>query len=254
MMPVVFVGHGTPMNAIEDNEYTKGWKEISAAIPKPDAILAISAHWYTEGTRLLTTDHPKTIHDFYGFPKELFDIEYSAPGAPNLAHRTMELAGGAAFSDNTWGIDHGTWSVLRRMYPDADIPVCQMSIDQNLSPKESYQLGEKLKSLREKNILIFGSGNVVHNLGRVDFEAQGGFDWANEFDEYVKSSIEAKDFERVINYTKAGSCANYAFPTPEHFYPLLYVLGACDEKDKVTVYNNSCTMGSLSMTSYLFSE
>ena len=254
MMPVVFVGHGSPMNAIEKNEYTEGWKEISAAIPKPSAILAISAHWFTEGTRVQTSETPKTIHDFYGFPKELYDVEYPVVGAPNIANRAMELVGDVAFVDNTWGIDHGAWSVLRIMYPDADIPVCQMSIDQNLSSKEIFDLGKKLKPLREENVLIFGSGNVVHNLGLVDFSARGGYDWADEFDEYIYNAIKMRDFDGVINYKRAGDCARYAFPTPEHFNPLLYVLGASNEKDKMSVYNHSRFAGSLSMTSYIFSE
>jgi 4,5-DOPA dioxygenase extradiol len=254
MMPVVFVGHGTPMNAVENNEFTKGWKEIGAAIPKPSAILAISAHWYTEGTRLQTAESPKTIHDFYGFPKELYEIQYPAPGAPKIAERAMKLVGDGAFADNTWGIDHGTWSVLRTMYPDADLPVCQMSINRNLSPNELYETGKKLKSLREENVLIIGSGNVVHNLGMVDFSAHGGYGWADEFDQYIYDGIEAEDFDRVIHYQKAGKCAQYAFPTPEHFDPLLYVLGAADEKDQLSVYNYSRTLGSLSMTSYVFSE
>ena len=254
MMPVVFVGHGTPMNAAEENTYSRGWQEISRAIPKPEAILAVSAHWYTEGTRLQTEENPKTIHDFYGFPQQLYEIEYPAPGAPGLAHRAMELFGHNSFEDNAWGIDHGTWSVLKWMYPDADIPVCQMSIDRRMTPAELYETGQKLKPLRDENVLILGSGNVVHNLRLVDFSAEGGFDWAEEFDAFIRGRIEERNFSEVIDYKKAGDCARFAFPTPEHFDPLLYVLGAVDGKDRVNVYNASCTLGSLSMTSYLFSE
>lgn len=252
MMPVAFIGHGSPMNAVETNEYTKGWQEIAAFIQKPDAILAISAHWYTEHTRLLTAQSPKTIHDFYGFPKELYEIQYRAQGAPALAQKAKELVGSGAQIDNTWGLDHGTWSVLRIMYPHADIPVCQMSIDRLSSPQALYEIGKKLKPLREENVLILGSGNIVHNLSLVDFSMDGGYDWAYEFDGFIRRSIEKKDFDNVINHTKAGDSAKYSFFTREHYDPLLYVLGAADEADQVKVYNASCVAGSLSMTSYVF--
>ncbi len=254
MMPVTFIGHGSPMNAIEENEFTAGWREIAGVIPKPAAILAVSAHWFTDHTRLMTQENPKTIHDFYGFPKELYDVQYSAPGAPQLAAQTMKRLGGDCMEDQTWGIDHGTWSVLRKMYPDADIPVYQMSINRRMSPRELFEVGEKLKPLREQNVLILGSGNIVHNLGQVDFSAAGGYGWADEFDEYIRDNINAGDFDAVIDYKRAGNSARYAFPTPEHFDPLLYVLGAADKKDRVHVYNDARTAGSLSMTSYVFSE
>ncbi len=253
MMPVVFVGHGSPMNVVEENIYTEGWQKISESIPKPEAILAISAHWYTEGTRLQTADKPKTIHDFYGFPKELYDMEYPAPGAPALANKVLGLLDNS-MEDNSWGLDHGTWSVLKRMYPGADIPVCQMGIDRRMTLQELYETGEKLKSLRAENVLILGSGNVVHNLRYVDFSAAGGYDWAEEFDAYIRGRIEARDYSGVIDYKKAGESARLAFPTQEHFDPLLYVLGAVNPNDGVSVYNDSCTLGSLSMTSYVFSE
>ncbi|WP_444642514.1 4,5-DOPA dioxygenase extradiol [Caproiciproducens sp. R1] len=253
MMPVVFVGHGSPMNAIEENEYTAGWREISAEIPRPDAILAVSAHWYTDRTRLMTQEKPKTIHDFYGFPRELYDIQYPAPGAPELAAETMKLIGGDCLEDRTWGIDHGAWSVLRLMYPRADIPVVQMSIDRRLTPREMFDVGRKLKALRGENVLIFGSGNVVHNLALVDFSVRGGYPFADEFDAYIRDHIQDGDFSAVIEYKKAGECAKHAFPTREHFDPLLYVLGAADEKDQVKIYNEARMAGSLSMTSYVFS-
>jgi 4,5-DOPA dioxygenase extradiol len=254
MMPTIFLGHGSPMNAIEDNEFTKGWREISNTIPRPDSILAISAHWFTEGTRVQTEMAPKTIHDFYGFPKKLIEAEYPVPGAPNVAERAIELLGNDVLIDNSWGVDHGAWSVLGIMYPYADIPVCQMSVNQNLSPKAIFEIGAKLKPLRDENIMIIGSGNIVHNLSLVDFSMSGGYDWADEFDQSIYSAIQARDFDRIIDYKKTGDCAKYAFSTPEHFNPLLYVLGASDEKDKLSVYNHSRTMGSLSMTSYVFSE
>lgn len=254
MMPVTFIGHGSPMNAIEENEFVAGWREIAGVIPKPAAILAVSAHWFTDHTRLMTQEKPKTVHDFYGFPKELYDVQYPAPGAPQLAAQTMKLLGGDCMEDQTWGIDHGTWSVLRKMYPDANIPVYQMSINRRLSPRELFEMGEKLRPLREQNVLIFGSGNVVHNLGQIDFSAAGGYEWADEFDKYIRDNINAGDFDAVIDYKRAGNSAKYAFPTPEHFDPLLYVLGASDKKDRVRVYNDARTAGSLSMTSYVFSE
>lgn len=251
MMPVIFVGHGSPMNAIEDNEYTQGWRNIAAFIPKPDVILSVSAHWETRGTKVCVLENPETIHDFYGFPKELFDMEYPAKGSPLFAAKTIELLGDAA-ADKTWGLDHGTWSVLSAMYPAADIPVFQVSIDGQASPAELFEIGKKLKPLREEGVLIFGSGNVVHNLGMVDFYSKGGYDWAESFDAEIKDAILKRGFENVLQYRNLGS-ARSAVPTAEHFNPLLYVLGAADSADKITVYNNSCTLGSLSMTSYVFS-
>ncbi len=252
MMPVIFVGHGSPMNAVEESDFTSGWKEIAEKIPKPKAILAVSAHWFTEDTRVQTAENPKTVHDFYGFPEELYRIEYPVPGAPKLADRVMGLVG-SAITDNSWGIDHGTWSVLKWMYPDADIPVCQMSINRRLTPQEMFETGQKLKPLRNEGILIFGSGNVVHNLRLVNFSMNGGYGWAEEFDAYIRGKILEKDFSGVLNYKQAGDSARYAFPTPEHFDPLLYALGAAEQSDEAAVYNATCTLGSLSMTSYVFS-
>lgn len=252
-MPVLFAGHGTPMNAVEENEFTKGWQEIAAAVEKPKMILAISAHWFTEHTRVQAQEHPKTIHDFYGFPEELYAVEYPAPGSPALAERVKALLPGTR-EDNTWGIDHGAWSVLKWMYPEADIPVAQLSVDARMTPPEVYAIGAALRPLRGEGVLIFGSGNVVHNLGRVDFDMQGGFPWAEEFDAYIRGCVESGDHDGVIDYQKAGDSARLAFRTPEHFNPLLYVLGAAGKDAKVRVFNNACTLGSLSMTSYLFGE
>ena len=169
MLPAIFIGHGTPMNAIEVNEFTKEWKKIAAFIPRPGAILSISAHWLTKGTKVSTLENPKTIHDFYGFPRALFDVEYKAKGSPQLAERTIELSGDAAVGDKSWGIDHGTWSVLNVMYPEADIPVYQMSIDRQAPPRDHFNLGKRLLPLRSEGVLILGSGNIVHNLGILDF-------------------------------------------------------------------------------------
>jgi len=251
--PVIFVGHGSPMNAIEDNEFTRGWRNMASSIQKPKAILSISAHWVTNGTKVLNVETPETIHDFYGFPKSLFDIEYKAAGSPELVKKTVKLLHDIATEDDGWGLDHGTWSVLHIMYPDADIPVYQLSIDKNATPQELFDIGKKLKPLREENVLIMGSGDVVHNLGMVDFEMDGGYEWANEFDDFIKEKIISRDFDSIIKYNEFGKAARYSVPTTEHFNPLLYVLGATDENDKVEIYNNKCTAGSLSMTSYIFS-
>jgi len=253
MSPVIFIGHGSPINAIENNEFTKGWKEISSSFPKPDAILSISAHWVTNGTKVLISEHPETIHDFYGFPKSLYDIEYKANGSPNFAEKTIKLLEDTATRNDEWGLDHGTWSVLHIMYPKADIPVYQLSIDKYASPQEIFEIGKKLKSLREENVLIMGSGNIVHNLGMLDFNENGGFEWAIDFDDYIKEKIEKRDFASIINYKRLGEIAKFSIPTTEHFNPLLYVLGASNMDESVKIYNNTCMAGSLSMTSYVFS-
>ena len=251
-MPVLFVGHGSPMNAIEENAYTRGWQEIAAKIPKPAAILAISAHWYTDGSRLADSAKPRTIYDMYGFPDELYQVKYSAPGAPELARETQKMINRDVQMDNTWGIDHGAWSVLRRMYPAADVPVYQLSVDRRADAETHFRLGHEIDHLREKGVLIFGSGNVVHNLAKISWSMAGGYLWADEFDSYIKKQITEREFANVINYRSAGKSAELAFFTPEHFYPLLYVLGAARPNDKLTVFNDSCTLGSISMTGYLF--
>jgi 4,5-DOPA dioxygenase extradiol len=252
MMPVLFVGHGSPMNAIEKNIFTKGMEDITGSIPKPTAILSISAHWVTNDYRVLTVEKPKTIHDFYGFPQEMYDIEYFAPGSPGFAKKTIELLGGKAIGDTTWGLDHGTWCPLHVMYPLCDIPTFQLSVNQNASPKELFEIGHKLQSLREEGVLIMGSGNIVHNLRLVDFNKNGGFPWAEAFDQHIKNSILQKDYDSIFQYRSLGDIATKSVPTTEHFNPLLYILGATLSTDKVTVFNESCQAGSLSMTSYLF--
>lgn len=251
-MPVLFVGHGSPMNAIENNDFTRGWALIGGEIPKPRAILCISAHWETEGTRVSTLENPETIHDFYGFPKPLFDVQYPAKGSPELARETLELLGNLAAGDNSWGIDHGAWSVLRVIYPDADIPVVQLSIDVNANHDDIFKIGQKLAPLRENGVLIMGSGNVVHNLRILDFSMKGGFDWAEKFDDYITQKIVTKDFDGVVNYGSLAEQSRLAVPTSEHFSPLLYVLGAVKETDEVKIFNKVCMAGTLSMTSYLF--
>lgn len=252
-MPVVFVGHGSPMNAIENNDYTRGWKEIAERIPKPKAIISISAHWYTEGTKIMNEENPKTIYDMYGFPKELYEIIYNSPGSPRFAQISKELITKETAYDNSWGIDHGTWSVLVHMYPERDIPVFQISIDATASPEVHYQIGKELRALRNEGVLIFGSGNIVHNLWKVDWNmGNKGFDWAYEFDDFINENILNRNHENILKYKDVGNIAKLAVPTPDHFYPLLYILGASNEEDKVTSYNKSCELGSLTMTSYLF--
>lgn len=251
-MPALFVGHGSPMNAVETNEFTKTWEELGRRVPRPEAILSVSAHWYTKGTKINDTDTPNIIHDFYGFPKELYEIKYEVAGSPSFAHRTKELIGREVTIDNTWGIDHGTWSVLLRMYPEADIPVYQLSIDYSAPSEVHYHFGRALRPLREEGILIMGSGNVVHNLHRVNWDMDGGYPWAYQFDGYIKEHIIQKNHQGVVNYKSGNEAANLAFHTPDHYYPLLYVLGATHEEDEITVFNEVCTLGSLSMTGYLF--
>lgn len=251
-MPAMFVGHGSPMNAIEDNRFTAEWVRIAGSIPKPEAILSISAHWYTTGARISDADHPRMVYDMYGFPPELYKVQYEAPGAPELAHETKSLISKDVTIDNTWGIDHGTWSVLHRMYPDADIPVYQLSVDAGAPAQAHYEMGLQISRLREQGVMILGSGNVVHNLSKVRWDMDGGQPWAVEFDDYIKAGVLSRKFDGVLDYKKAGKSAELAFYTPDHFYPLLYVLGAARQDDSLQVFNDSCTMGSMSMTCYLF--
>jgi len=251
-MPVLFVGHGSPMNAIEDNEFTKKWKEIALNIEKPKAILVISAHWVTEGTKVSSVGKNKTIYDMYGFPRELYEVVYDVPGSPELANETIQHSSRNIEIDNSWGIDHGAWSVLHVMYPKADIPVYQLSVDNHATAEEHLQMGKELSFLRDKGVLIMGSGNVVHNLFKTDFNMEKGFPWAEEFDAYILDQIKNKKYENVVKYHNAGESARQAFYTTEHFFPLLYVLGASNSEDKLEIFNNSCVYGALSMTGYLF--
>jgi 4,5-DOPA dioxygenase extradiol len=250
-MPTLFVGHGSPMNAIEDNEYTQKWKEIGATIPRPEAILVISAHWTTEGVSVSDSLHPRTVYDMFGFPKALYEVVYQPSGSPEHAHMAAALLKNVRI-DNSWGIDHGSWSVLRWMFPDADVPVFQVSLDGNASRQTHFEMGQALKPLRERKVLIIGSGNIVHNLSRVNWDMDGGYPWADEFDNYIKDRIENRQFNDVIDYASAGQSALAAFRTTEHYDPLLYVLGASDAGDQLTIVNDSCTKGSISMTSYLY--
>ncbi|WP_417363125.1 4,5-DOPA dioxygenase extradiol [Galbibacter sp.] len=253
-MPLLFLGHGSPMNAIEENEFVQGFRKIAKQIPEPKAILCISAHWETNGTFVTAMQNPPTIHDFGGFPQALFDVQYPAPGSPELAQQTKELIHSTAvILDDNWGLDHGAWSVIRHLYPEANIPVIQMSIDYNKGPKYHYDLGYQIKSLREKGVLIIGSGNIVHNLRMVDWRsintAGSGYDWAIEADEKMKKFIVEDDHSSLINFKSQGRIFDLAIPTPEHYLPLLYILGLKNSDESVSLFNDNTLGGSLSMTS-----
>lgn len=251
-MPVLFLGHGSPMNAIEQNEYSDAWIELGKTLPKPEAILCVSAHWFTRGTRINDSLATKMVYDMYGFPNALYRVTYPAPGAPKIAQQTAHLLRDRATIDNSWGLDHGSWSVLLRLFPKADIPVFQVSVDATAHAEEHFALGEALRPLRKEGVLILGSGNVVHNLRMVDWERSGGFDWAERFDSYIKENVELRAFDNILQYQSAGSSAQLSVPTPDHFFPLLTVLGASDADDSVSVLTEACVLGSLSMTGYLF--
>lgn len=251
LMPAMFIGHGSPMNAIEENEFTKEWKKEANLLPIPIAILCISAHWFTRGTFVAVTSQPETIHDFGGFPKALFDTQYTAPGAPELAHFTQHIIQSTQVqTDADWGLDHGTWSILKQMYPEAKIPVFQLSIDYTKPPQFHYELGKELLELRKKGVLIIGSGNIVHNLGRVNFQQiDAAYDWNIEFDTKIKNFINTQNHQGVIDYQILGSIAQLAVPSPDHYLPLLYTLGLQQKNEVATFFNEKYMAGSLSMTS-----
>lgn len=257
-MPVLFVGHGSPDNALGGNAYSAGWEKAAAAMPRPAAILCMSAHWYADGVRFCSSKYPRQIFDMYGFPPELYNIEYRPDGDPKLAVKAMELAGKGAALDDGWGLDHGAWAVLCRMYPEADIPVVQVSVDKAADAKACFDLGARLAPLRREGVLLMGSGNVVHDLGRVDWGMDGGYDWASEFDGWVKENTLAGRGEQITaGYRGAPHCKK-AVPTPEHFLPFAFALGAASAgavagaAAGVTAFNEGCTLGSISMTSYIF--
>jgi 4,5-DOPA dioxygenase extradiol len=255
-MPVLFVGHGSPMNAIESNEFTKKWKAIADSIPRPKAILCISAHWLTQGTFVNAVEKPKTIHDFGGFPKALFDTEYPAAGDPILANEVAGLFKDVKVGlDQEWGFDHGAWSVALPMYPNADIPMLQLSIDYHQSGEYHYELAKNLSSLRKKGVLILSSGNMVHNLRLCNFTpGQGGYDWAIEMNETFKKHILDGNHAPLQNYRSLGKAAELAIPTPDHYYPLLYVLALQGKNEKVEFFNDKAIAGSLTMTSVLIND
>ncbi|MHC1777775.1 MAG: 4,5-DOPA dioxygenase extradiol [Lentimicrobium sp.] len=250
-MPVLFLGHGSPMNAIELNEFSKGWRTVGKTLPVPNAILCISAHWETKGTFVTAMEKPRTIHDFGGFPQELFDVQYPAPGSPELALETQrQLKMTEAGLDESWGLDHGAWSVIKHLYPEAGIPVIQLSLDYSKPPQYHYDLAGELAALREKGILIVGSGNMVHNLRTIDWRnPDSGFDWAVEADTQMREWIAAGNHQALINYEKGGKAFSMSIPTPEHYLPLLYALGLKGKNEDVSIFNAKTIMGSVSMTS-----
>ena len=253
-MPALFVGHGSPMNAIEDNEFSREWEKLGPVLPLPSAVLVISAHWLTRGTRVTAMEWPKTIHDFGGFPQALFDVNYPAPGMPALAQETKELIQSTdVVLDHDWGLDHGSWSVVKRMYPDADIPVLQLSIDYPQTGDYHYHLGKQLASLRERGVLILGSGNMIHNLRMVHWEKLSepnfGYDWAHDMNATFKKLIASGNHESLINYEKLGSSSKLAIPTPDHYFPLLYILALHIKNDEIQFFNDRLVGGSLNMTS-----
>lgn len=252
-MPVLFLGHGSPMNAIEENEFVTGFRNIARTIPKPNAILCISAHWETSGTFVTAMSQPATIHDFGGFPKELFEVQYPAPGSPELAKQTKDLITTTEVGlDEKWGLDHGAWSVIKHLYPEADVPVIQMSLDYRQPASFHYELGREIASLREKGVLIIGSGNMVHNLRMVEWRRLNetfGYEWALEANEKMKALIQDGDHQPLIDFRSQGKAFNMAIPTPEHYLPLLYALALQGKGDSVELFNDQPVAGSLTMTS-----
>ena len=252
-MPAAFIGHGSPMNTLETNRYTAAWRAFGAALPRPRAILCISAHWFLNGTAVTAMPKPRVIHDFFGFPPELFAFDYPAPGAPDVAREVVEAVAPeyVGLDGESWGLDHGAWSVLAHVFPSADIPVVQLSIHAGKPPEYHVELGRRLAPLRDRGVFILGSGNVVHNLRRIQFrDPDLAYDWGERFDEAVKAIMT----RRPADLVGAASHPDYALavPTPEHFWPLLYLAGLCDaEGEAARTFVEGCTMGSISMTSYV---
>ena len=255
-MPVLFLGHGSPMNAIEDNEFVQGWKAIGKIITKPAAILCVSAHWETKGTFVTAMEKPKTIHDFGGFPPELFAVQYPAPGSPTFAAETKHIITKTEVGlDQQWGLDHGCWSVVKHLYPQADVPVFQMSLDYGKPAQYHYELAKELALLRTKGVLILGSGNIVHNLRMIAWDKINtpnyGYDWAIEANEKMKQFIMSNNHKDLIAYTSQGKAFDLAIPSPDHYLPLLYTLALKEENEKVKIFNDKAVMGSLTMTSLM---
>lgn len=257
-MPVLFVGHGSPMNAIEDNEFSRRWTQMGKEIPAPKAILVVSAHWLTRGTHITAMQHPPTIHDFGGFPKALHEVQYAAPGDPELAKYTAELFKLTNVGlDHDWGLDHGAWSVTKQMFPEANIPVLQLSIDYHKPSSYHYDLAKELTALRKKGVLVLASGNMVHNLGMMkikgndfsNFNEEYGYDWAFEMNTIFKSKISERDHKALFNYEALHRDAKLAIPTPDHYYPLLYALALQDSQEQVTFFNDKVVAGAFTMTS-----
>jgi len=254
-MPVIFLGHGSPMNAIEDSAFRRAWAGLGMRLPRPRAVLCVSAHWETRGAALTAAEQPETVHDFYGFPPALFAAQYPAPGDPELAQTAAKLlAPRGAQLDTRRGLDHGAWSVLLPMYPQADVPVVQLSLDSGEPAAFHYELALRLAPLRDQGVLILGSGNIVHNLRLLDCRRRDGFDWAVRFDREVKARIQARDHEALTRYDEVGDDARRAVPTPEHYLPLLYVLALQNDHESIIFFNDQAVMGSISMTSLIIGE
>ena len=253
-MPLLFLGHGSPMNAIEENEFVAGFRNVAKTLPKPTAIICVSAHWFTNGTKVTAMKMPQTVHDFGGFPKALYEVQYPAKGNPELAEVTKDLLLPTIVElDEKWGLDHGAWSVLKHLYPNADIPVIQLSIDYTKPAQYHFELAQKLTKLRDKGILIIGSGNIVHNLGLVDFhnfhKDDYGFDWAIEARSTFNHYLLNGDFQSLIDYQKESRAIKLAIPTPDHYLPLIYTLGLKQKNEELSLFNDKLLAGSLSMTS-----
>lgn len=258
LMPLFFIGHGSPMNGIENNVFSQEWKKKAESMPIPKAIICISAHWLTRGTFITAMDHPKTIHDFGGFPDELYKVEYNAPGDLELAKETSALIKKTQVKlDHDWGLDHGTWTVVRHMYPQANIPVLQLSIDYYQPAQYHYELAKELSALRKKGILIIGSGNMVHNLGMLSFDKgfinEYGYDWAIEMNQIFKQKILDQDHNALIKYESLNAASKLAIPSPDHYLPLIYTLGLQNKQDKISFFNDVALAGSITMTSVQFS-
>lgn len=254
-LPALFIGHGNPMNAVSSNHYTEAWRNIGESLPRPKAILSVSAHWYGPGTGVTVVTQPRTIHDFGGFPRELYEVQYPAPGDPALARRVQQLLSPVPVrSDETWGLDHGTWSVLRHIYPNADVPVVQLGIDETQPAYFHFEIGQKLALLRNEGILILGSGNLVHNLHAYAWgrHAQEPHDWAVRFERQARALMEAGDDQPLIDYETLGADAMLSVPTPDHYLPLLYVLGTRQPGEKTTFPVEGVDGGSISMLSVQF--
>jgi len=250
-MPVLFVGHGNPMNAITDNEFSRGWRAVGRALPKPRAVICVSAHWETRGTYVTAMESPQTIHDFGGFPRELYEVEYPAPGEPALARETKAQVKSAEVGlDVAWGLDHGCWSVMRHLFPDATIPIIQLSLDRTKPPRWHFELSRELAPLRRRGVLIAGSGNMVHNLGMIDWEARVGFDWATEATDQLKNLIAGNESDMLVNYRSLSREVQMGVPTPEHYLPILYAVGLRNEEEPVSFFNDKAELGAISMTSF----
>lgn len=253
-MPVLFLGHGNPMNAIQENEFVQGFRQIARTIPRPQAIVCVSAHWETRGSLVTAMPQPKTIHDFGGFPNELYQVQYPAPGNPALADDIRKMVRSTTVDlDHDWGLDHGAWSVIKHLYPDADVPVIQLSLDYRQSPHYHYRLGKELAGLRKRGILIVGSGNMVHNLRLVDWrridESGFGFDWALEARAKMNQFLLEGNHQALIDYPSHGQAFRYAIPTPEHYLPLLYAVAMQEKNEAIHLFNDEPIAGSLTMTS-----